>query len=57
MDTLFDITMGSFHGIEICELGGIYLPDHIKDIIDPKYLALYRDYGLALFNNSSKADL
>ena len=49
--------MGSFHGAEICELVGLYLLDNIKDIIDPKHIALYRDDGLAIVNNHSNADL
>ena len=56
-DTLFDITMGSFHGTEIYELVGLYLLDNIKDIIDPKNIALYRDDGWAVVNNYSNADL
>ena len=49
--------MGSFHEAEICELVGLYLLDHIKGIIDPKHIALYRDDGLAVVNNYSNADL
>ena len=56
-DTLFDITMDSFHGAEICELVGLYLLDNITDIIDPRHIALYRDDGLARVNNHCNADL
>ena len=50
-------TIGSFHGAEICELLGLYLLEHIKDMIDPKHNTLYRDDGLSVVNNYSDANL
>ena len=32
-DTLFDVTMGSFDGAEICELVGLYLLDKLSSLI------------------------
>ena len=49
--------MGSFHVAEIYELVGLHLLDHIKVTIDPKHIALYHEYGLAVVNNDSNADL
>ena len=49
----FDVTMGSFDGAEICELVGLY----ILYILSTKYgkdlNGLYRDDGLACFENIS----
>ena len=49
----FDVTMGSFDGAETCELVGAYLLSKLS----PKYgnkLGLYRDDGLAAFNETAK---
>ena len=52
-DSLFDVTMGSFDGVETCELVGSYLlsqlsTDYGNDI------GLYRDDGLAAFDKSPR---
>ena len=52
-DTLFDITMGSFDGAEICELVGLYLLDKLSSLIGRENVGLYRDDGLAAINSSS----
>ena len=52
-DTLFDVTMGSFDGAEICELVGLYLLDKLSSLIGRKNVGLYRDDGLAAINSSS----
>ena len=52
-DTLFDVTMGSFDGAEICELVGLYLLDKLSSLIGRKDVGLYRDDGLAAINSSS----
>ena len=44
---LFDMTMGSFDGAEVCELVGLYLLSKISVIIDSDNIGLYRD-GLAV---------
>ena len=51
--TLFDVTMGSFDGAEICELFGLYLLDKLSSLIRRKNVGLYRDDGLAAINCSS----
>ena len=52
-DTLFDVTMGSFDGLEICELVGLYLLDKLSNLIVRENVGLYRDDGLAAINSSS----
>ena len=45
-ENLFDITMGSFHGAEVCELVGLYLLYQLKQINFNG--GLYRDDGLGV---------
>ena len=52
-DTLFDNTMESFDGAEICELVGLYLLDKLSSLIGRKKVGLYRDDGLTAINSSS----
>ena len=40
----FDVTMGGFHGAEICELVGLYLLSQLT----LSSIGLYRDDGLAV---------
>ena len=42
----FDITMGGFHGAEICDLAGLYLLSLLKEVLPN--VGLYRDDGLAV---------
>jgi hypothetical protein len=42
----FDVTMGGFHGAEICELVGLFLLHQLRKIIPN--VGLYRDDGLAV---------
>ena len=50
---LFDVTMGSYDGAEICELVGLFLLKHMENIFDREYVGLYRDDGLAVLKNTS----
>ena len=50
---IFDVTMGVFDGAEVCELVGIYLLSQLATSCDKKNLGLYRDDGLAVFENMS----
>ena len=43
----FDVTMGGYHGAEICELVGLYMLEGLKEIIPNGQVGLYRDDGLA----------
>ena len=45
---LFDVTMGSFDGAELCELVGLYLLNKIKPLLGTGNVGLYRDDGLAI---------
>eukprot|EP00794_Sanderia_malayensis_P019680 gene19680-biopygen13943 len=57
-DSLFDVTMGSHDGAEICELVGTFLLNKLSEKIKKENIGLYRDDGLAVLRNttSSKAD-
>ena len=50
---LFDVTMGSFDGAEICELVGLYLLHKLQPVLDLKNTGLYRDDGLAALKSQS----
>ena len=42
----FDITMGGFHGAEVCDLVGLFLLSQLREIFPN--IGLYRDDGLAV---------
>ena len=44
----FDVTMGVYDGVEVCELIGIYMLDLIGKKYDSKNIGLYRDDRLAV---------
>lgn len=50
---LFDITMGGFHGAEICELVGLLMLDGLNNIVPEKRVGLYRDDGLCAVPHQS----
>ena len=50
---LYDVTMGSYNGAEICELVGLYLLHELNKNIKDQHLRLYRHDGLAIINNKS----
>ena len=52
-NSLFDITMGSYDGAEICELIGLYLLNRLSTIIDKSNVGLCRYDGLAAINNTN----
>ena len=52
-DELFDVTMGSFDGAEICELVGLFLLFALMQQFGKECVGLYRDDGLAVFQNMS----
>ena len=47
-DSMFDVTMGSFDGAEICDLVGLYLLHHLAEKFGTKFVGLYSDDGLAI---------
>ena len=50
---LFDVTMGAYDGVEVCELVGNYLLYELSRLYEKKDIGLYRDDGLAVFKNKS----
>ena len=49
----FDINMGSFNGAETCELVGSMISTQLSQLCGNS-VSLYRDYGLAIYNKTSK---
>ena len=50
---LFDVTMGSYDGAEMCKLVGLYILNRLSEKYDKESTGLYRDDGLAVFSNIS----
>ena len=50
---LFDVTMGSYDGAEVCELVGLYLFGKLAPLIGTKNVGLYRDDGLAVIHQAN----
>ena len=53
----FDVTMGSFDGAEICEVVGLYILHELGEKYGKERIALYRDDGLACFENTSDPEV
>ena len=52
-ESLFDITMGSYNGTEICELIGLYILSFLGEVYEIQNVGLYRDDGLACLRKIS----
>ena len=52
-DTMFDVTMGSFDGAEICNLVGLFILNKLAAKFGNESVGLYRDDGLALLKGRS----
>ncbi|KAK3729018.1 hypothetical protein QZH41_011470 [Actinostola sp. cb2023] len=50
---MFDVTMGSYDGAEVCDLIGLYILNSITTKYGKENIGLYRDDGLAVFKNIS----
>ena len=50
---LFDLTMGAYDGAEVCELVGTFLLYKLSLKYNKNNIGLYRDDGLAIFENIS----
>ena len=48
---MFDATMGSLDGAEVCELVGLFILDKLTKCFANQNIGLYRDDGLAVFRN------
>ena len=49
----FDVTMGPYHGAEVCELIGIFMLSLLSKHINKNHIMLYKDDGLAILKNTS----
>ena len=49
----FDITMGGYHGAEVCELVGLYMLSEMGQFIPKEDVGLYRDDGLMVIKRQS----
>ena len=45
---MFDVTMGSYDGAEICQLVGLFILSKLEAKFGKNQVGLYRDYGLAI---------
>ena len=52
-DSLFDVTMGSYDGAEICELVGLFILNQLSEQFGKDNVGLYRDDGLMLIDGTS----
>ena len=52
-NSYFDVAMGSFHGAEICDLIGLYLLDKVNTATGLSNIALCRDDGLEVIDQTS----
>ena len=50
---LFDVTMGSYDGAEICKLVGLFILNHLGKTFGKENIGLYWDDGLAIIKNRS----
>lgn len=50
---LFDVTMGSYDGAEVCELVGLLILSELSKIKEVHKIGLYRDDGLSVIRNLS----
>ena len=50
---MFDVTMRSFDGTEICELVGLYILHELSSLFGKDYVGLRRDDCLLLLNSNS----
>ena len=50
---MFDVTVGSFDGAEICDLVGLFLLNDLAKKFGNKFVGLYRDDGLAIIQSKS----
>ena len=53
----FDVTMGSFGGVEVSKLVGLYLLNILKSEFGGKNIGLYRDDDLSCFENKFGPEL
>lgn len=47
----FDVPMGLYYGVEVCELVGCFLLNKLSHVMDKRFVALYRDDGVGVLRN------
>ena len=53
----FDVPMGFYNDVEVCELVGTYILNKLKNITNKENIGLYRDDWLGIFQNIPKAEI
>ena len=53
-NTTFDVTMGSYDGVELCELIEIYIQSFLTNILSKDNMGLYRDVGFFILCKINK---
>ena len=51
-NSLFDVTMGSYDGAEVCELVGVFMLNNLKKLLETHCIGLYRDDGLGVLKDA-----
>ena len=54
LSSIFDVSMGSFDGAEVCELIGLFLLNNLSEKYGKNSVGPYRDDGLVLLRNASR---
>ena len=54
-DHMFDVTMGSYMGAEVCDLVGLLLLQHLQKVLTPGSYGIYCEDGLAVLNKASSS--
>ena len=50
---MFDVSMGTYDGAEVCELVGLFLLEKLSPLISREKVGLYRDDDIAVVKNSN----
>ena len=50
---MFDVTMGSYDGAEVCQLVGAFLLNKLSKLVEKSSIGLYRDDGLGVLRNAT----
>ena len=53
----FDVPMGCFDAVEVCELVGTFILNKLKNVIQNNTSGLYRDVGLAVIKGLSGPEI
>ena len=48
---MFDVTMGTYNGAEVCKLVELFMLDKLSNIFEKNLVGLYRDDGLVVLRN------